>query len=328
MNEKCSVIVVTRDRFSTTEGCLDAVLSHTAGEHKVLLVTGGAPAKLKARWSARYAGKATLIFEPNFLNPAQARNRGLREVKTELAVLMDNDVQVRSGWLEPMVRCLRETGSAMVVPIVLEEPKKIHTAGNDLYITYEKGRKWAVKTLRLAKKPYIDGSNLERRPTDYGELHCQLVNVAIARELGVYDENLREVGEVDSGLTWRENGHKLWFEPSSVVYYEPPKRIYAVEDIRLYEWRWDFKAILAGYRYFEKKWGMDITEYRAFKFFLADFHRALGLLPRIWPCRPALWLDHRFSDLRMAVERSLKLWNRLKCGLMGFNEWVRYESRP
>ena len=71
----------------------------------------------------------------------------------------------------------------MVVPLVLERPRKIHTAGNDFYITYDGGRAFGHKELRFNGMVYGDDSNLERRETDYGELHCQLVEVLPALQL-------------------------------------------------------------------------------------------------------------------------------------------------
>jgi hypothetical protein len=44
-------------------------------------------------------------------------------------------VLVRPGWLRALLDCQREPGAVMVVPVILEAPSRIHTAGNSLYIT-------------------------------------------------------------------------------------------------------------------------------------------------------------------------------------------------
>jgi hypothetical protein len=65
----------------------------------------------------RFGDRARFIFEPHFLNQAQARNIGLRAATTRFAVVMDNDVLVRSGWLRGLLGCQRETGAVMVVVV-------------------------------------------------------------------------------------------------------------------------------------------------------------------------------------------------------------------
>jgi GT2 family glycosyltransferase len=319
--ERVTVIVVPRDRHSTTVRCLETLEANTPEPHDLIIVTGGAPARIRREIETRWGGRAALIQEDRFLNPAEGRNLGLRAAKTRLAALVDNDVFVRPGWLGPLVRCQNETGAAMVVPLILEAETVIHTAGNAFYVNYRKGRAYGHKVLLCMKRPYHDRSNLVRRPTDYGELHCQLVEVETALRLGAFDERLREVGEVDSGLTWKKAGLPMWFEPASVVRYSIPRRIEDPDDVRFFAWRWDMRGILEGYRHFERKWDMDVQGQGSFKGFLKDFNNRLGLLPRLVPSRWTLWIDHRLQDVRRLLGNSLKMWGRLKAEAMGYSEW-------
>jgi GT2 family glycosyltransferase len=110
--------------------------------------------------------RATGSRRPEFLSQAAARNLGVTEAKTRLAVVMDCDNFVRPGWIEALVRCQNETGAVMVVPIVLEGEHRIHTAGNDLYIDLIDGVRFGHKCLRYHGKPYREGSNLGRCKTD------------------------------------------------------------------------------------------------------------------------------------------------------------------
>ncbi len=321
--EPVSVVVVSRDRFSTTTACLEALLAHTDPSSVFITVIGGAPKKVKQDLTRRFGDKIQFIFQPDFLNPAQARNIGLRATKTRLAVLMDNDVLVRPDWLAPLIRCQVETGAAMVVPIVLEGIRTIHTAGNDLYISYKNGKAYGRKELRYLHMEVDERTNLERRPTDYGELHCQLVDAPVALKLGVYDENIREVGEVDAGLTWKKAGCKMFFEPASIVFYDIPLRISHPEDIRFFAWRWDMRAILEGYRYFEKKWGMDISDQGTFQDFLVGANSKLGLWPRLFPSRTAFFLDRICVFIGELYQKPVHAWRRMKAHLWGYGEWER-----
>lgn len=325
--ERCTIVVAVRDRFSTTESCLEVLLADTALPFDLIFVCGGAPESVERNLRNRFAGKATLIFKPNFLNPAEARNIGLGESKTRLAVLMDNDVYVRPGWLEPLIECQRKTNAAMVVPIILEYGREIHTAGNDFYITHENGRTYAHKELRYHGMVIGDGStNLKRWATDYGELHCQLVDVPTALRLGVYDENIQEVGECDSGLAWQKAGCSMWFEPKSIVNYElPSPGSIKAEDVKLFVWRWDMREILKGYQYFYQKWNIDITEHGNFRNFLLSFNNKLGLLPRIFPSAWALRVDGFLKSFPGELGKWLLLpvrfWRHFRSWQLGYYAW-------
>ena len=322
-NELVTIVVVLRDRFSTTEKCLETIIANTPEPYELIVVLGAVPNTLQKNLAARYEKKARFIFEPQFKNPAEYRNIGLRETKTKLAVLMDNDVYVRPGWLSSLVDCQGATQADMVVPLVLEVPDQIHTAGNDLMITHRGGKAYGQKVLRFAKMMYYEDSNLKRQRTDYGELHCQLVTAETARRLGVYDDRLREAGEVDSGLAWSKAGAEMWFEPNSVVFYDFPHKINHVEDIRSYLFKWDMRATLEGYRYFEKKWDLDITECGNWQKFMVFLNDKVGLLSRLYPARVTLSLDLFFKALRKdLLQFSLfRLWRMLKAKVFGFYEW-------
>lgn len=321
--ERITIVVVLRDRFSTTERCLDAILKHTDIPFDLLVVLGGTPVKIQTELSARYKDKANFIFEPEILNPGQFRNIGLRTAKTRLAVLMDNDVYVRPGWIRPLLRCQKEMGAAMVVPTVLEAEHTIHTAGNDLFITHKNGIAYAQKVLRYCKQELYDSSNLKRQPTDYGELHCQLVDVQATLHAEAFDDRLREAGEVDSGLAWAKAGCSMWFEPDSVVLYDFPGRIDKAEDIRPFIFKWDMDAIREGYEYFQKKWGMDMTECGNWMKYNTHLNNKLGLLSRLRPSAMALAVDNAYYGLRKSLSWPVKAWRGFKNGIFGYNRWKK-----
>ena len=325
--ERTTIVVDARDRFSPMVGCLDRIAACTPEPHEVIVVAGGAPERLRGEWQRRFGDRVGFIFEPRFLNQAQARNIGMRAATTRLAVLMDDDVLVRPGWLGALLDCQRDTGAVMVVPVILERETQIHCAGNTLYVNYVNGRAFGHKELRMHAMPYHEGSNLRREPTDYGELHCHLVEIEPTLRLGAYDENLLEVGEVDSGLIWGTAGHTMWFEPRSVVHYQIQAPIKA-EDIRLFDWRWNMSAILAGYRHFERKWGIDITEQGRFRDFLYEYNLQLGLLPRLFPSEAALRVERGLRRLGRTTRAALKpltahrwLATNLKARWIGYDDW-------
>ena len=139
--------------------------------------------------------------------------------------------------------------------------------------------------------PYVDGANIARGQTDYGELHTMLVQVKPTLEHWAFDEKIIEATEVDAALTWRRKaGGTIWCEPSSVVHFVEDAPIRPA-DIRLFQWRWDMCRIKEAYGHFESKWGFDISEHGEFRHFLVIRNRKLGLLPRAFPSAYTLRLS-------------------------------------
>jgi hypothetical protein len=51
--ERCSLIVVGRDRFSTTESCIETLIANTHEPHEIIVVLGGAPVSLRTHLESR-----------------------------------------------------------------------------------------------------------------------------------------------------------------------------------------------------------------------------------------------------------------------------------
>ena len=289
--EKTTIVVTPRDRFSTAEKCLDNLLKLTPEPFDLLVVMGGAPKHIEARLREKFGSRVQWIFEPRFLNTAQARNRALQRVQTRLAIFVDTDVFVRPGWYEPLVRCQLETGAQMVTPIVLDKQNRIHTAGNNFFMTHQSGKKYAMMELRFFGHRVGKDTNIRREECDFCEVHCQLVVADTAQQLGIYDENLREFHEMDSGLTLSKAGCKMMVEPNSLVYLQYDDRLRSPDDIRLFCWKWDMDTIRQGIDYFEKKWGLNVNQNDVTLSYFQGVNRRANFFTRRWPSKISIRLD-------------------------------------
>ena len=307
--ERCTVIVTPRDLFSVTETCLEHVFANTPEPFELVVVLGGAPPRLRRRLEERYAAKARLLFPPGFLTTPELRTLALRETRTRLAVCLDSNVFVRPGWLAGLVRCQEETGAALVVPLVLEAGDRIHTAGNDLFITYENGRAYGSMELRFHGHHVCESTNLSRRTIDFGEVHCQLVDVATALRTGIYAEILREGTDIDSGLTLSRAGHGMMVEPRSVVYLHYPTLVTDADDVRLHRWKWDIPAVMASYDRLKTKWNVDVGGPRAhFKSYLVHVNSRVGPFTQIRPTAVSARLDRLFLRLPAGLRSRFDAW--------------------
>lgn len=327
-NPVCTVIVSARDRFSPTAACLENLFAVTPEPVDYILVLGGAPGSFNREMETRYGARVRVILSDRFLNCAQARNLGLRAAATKLAACLDNDVYPRAGWLAPLLACQEETGAGLVVPLMLEDQHTIHTAGSRLLVTHKDGKPFAAKVLPFYKHDVHEGTNLKREPSDYGEMHCQLVEVRAALALGVLDERVQEGEELDSGLAWKKGGREIWFEPESVVVYDFPLRLHDPIDIPIFKWRWSIPNLIPGYKVMHEKWGMDMTELGYFKYFLMRVNGLLGVLPRVWPTRTALVIDNALGRFARLTTLPGRAWSHLRAWSAGYYDWVEALEDP
>lgn len=329
--ECVTIIVVPRDRFSTTFRCLREIVKTVSSGDRIVAILGGAPVNIQEKLRLDFGSRVEFHFPERFLNAGESRQQGLKLCKTRLAVTMENDVYVREGWLDALVRCQVETGAALVDPLILEKPKVIHCAGNDLYVTYENGKAFAHKELRYYRLVYGDKSNLKRAEIDYGELHCQLVEVETALRLNVFDESLVDMHEVDAGLKWRKAGCKSFFEPESVVEFHLVSAITDPVDVRLFCDRWSFPKIAKSYQILEQRWEMDMTEHGNAQNWLLNFNDKVGTIVRVMPNAFGIWVDTQLKILLYMSSKPIRFiksrWNRYKAKRLGFYLWPQVTRR-
>lgn len=301
--ERVTVVVMPRDRFSTTEKCIESIFQNTPEPFELIVLLGGAPEKLKQRLEFKYSSRARLIFKPKYLNGAELRNEALKIIQTRLAVLMDSEVFVRPNWFAPLIQCQVETGASMIVPIMLDRHNQIHTAGNDFFITHEKG-----KTIGATEKRYFnhyvgESTNIPRREIEFGEIHCQLVDVRMALELGVYDECLQGHIEIDAGLVWKRAGCKMMCEPKSMVYLYLPELIDDVDDVGIFTRQWDMDAMKESINYFYEKWNIELNHQNYCLKWLARLNQKVGFFSRLLPSQLSISIDQSLLRIRKFLRK-------------------------
>ena len=95
-------------------------------------------------------------------------------------------------------------------------------------------------------------------------------------------------------------------------------------------WRSDLRNVLEGYRYFERKWGIDITEYGTFKNFLMNYNKQIGWLRRRVQTERTLSADRMLKRIAWRVEGFGRLWERFlfrqRAKRPGYYEWPDYSK--
>jgi hypothetical protein len=267
--------------------CLEAVYAHTAVPFRVVAVAGGADPATRVHLRDLQAEKRNMsvVFVDRLLMHGEARNIALREITERFVVILENDTIVHENWLAPLLDCLRETGAAVVMPLILESSGAgiIHAAGG-LFEWREKDLAIELQHQVLGEGTKPPSAPLPRMRVDYPEDHCLLIDRHLLADDNLFEDV--EPFDVDLGLTLRKRGLVVMMEPRSVATYAPPPP-WEVRDIGQFKLRWDATAWAARNRLFVQKWGV---KYDASPKQVAYRRQQMKLgLARWYPTRFTVW---------------------------------------
>ena len=256
-----TIVVVPRERFSHARRSLESVYQNTDYPFELIYVDGNSPA-----YVSQYLQKASierhfrLVRSEEFLTPNQARNLGLREVRSKYVVFLDNDVEVEPGWLTHLITCAEETGAWAVGPLYFQgEPadRIIHMYGGTVELTETDGARFFDEEHTLNQRTYAEvGADLRRRETDFIEFHCALFSLNALRTLGPLDEHYKSNHEhIDISLLIRKAGGTVYVEPKSFVTYVDGLLDTFDLEFALLRWSDDWNRKSA--QHFVEKWKID-----------------------------------------------------------------------
>jgi len=265
-----TIVVVPRERFSSTRASLESVYRHTAPPFHLIYVDGGSPSRVQRYLESQAREKGfELIRSDSYLAPNQARNLALPRIHTKYVVFIDNDVIVSPRWLPPLLRCAEETNAAIVSPLICESlplHHTIHFAGGDCHVDVverdARVERHLVETiLRQGQRLSDVRHELQRVRTEAAEFHCMMVRASVFGRVGPFDEALLTVREnLDFCMAVAQADGTIYLEPTSVVTYAGYMPL-ALSEIPYYLLRWNNRWTLATLHRLRDKWQLTEDEY-------------------------------------------------------------------
>jgi GT2 family glycosyltransferase len=242
-----TIIVTPREKWSICNESLDSILEHTTVPFRLVYVDGGSPAVVRRHVDRQAAAHGfTVIRTRRFLKPNEARLMGLEKASTPYVAFVDNDVIASPRWMETMLDCARESGAAVVSPLICQgQPLHsiIHCAGGECgvkEIEAEGGteRHLFEKIAHQGREVVKMRPRLARAPVGLAEFHCMLVRTEVARQPGMIDPGILNTREhIDFCMGVKAAGHEIWLEPDSVVTYLHDSRL-RLSDMPYFMLRW------------------------------------------------------------------------------------------
>ena len=234
--KRTAVVILNWNGRQHLEQFLPSVVTNTPPQVRIIVADNGSTDNSVAFLKQHYPTIEIIRLEYNY-GFAEGYNRALEQVDTEFFILLNSDVEVTAGWVEPLIATLTNNRSvAAVAP-------KLRSYGNRDYFEYAGAAGGYIDILGY---PFCRGrilSTLEQDKGQYdtvqevfwasGAAFCCRADVF--RMLGGFDADFfAHMEEID--LCWRMQlqGYKIMIEPHSVVYHlgggtipnDSPRKLY------------------------------------------------------------------------------------------------------
>jgi GT2 family glycosyltransferase len=208
-----SVIIVTYDGLRFLPPCLTAALAQELeGEYEVIVVDNGSHDE-SVRVVRESFPTVRVITAGRNLGFAGGNNLGMRTARGRYVVLLNNDTQVRPGWLQALVRTAEadsRIGAVAAKLLFRDPPNTVQNAGS-LLLSDGSG---ADRGFREA-----DRGQYDRAEEVFGVCGASaLYRREMLDDVGTFDDTFFMYYE-DTDLNWRMRlrGWAVWYQPAAVV---------------------------------------------------------------------------------------------------------------
>lgn len=181
---RVAAVVLNWNGGEINRKCLDSLLACDYPNLAILFVDNGSTDGSLEDIRERYPQIETLVNEEN-LGFTGGNNRGIDhalDAGAEMVLLLNNDVVVPEGFLQPLVDELKREGHGIVGPKVLEPSGKVWCAGGELA--------FHQNVSRLRGYGASDNGSFDRiEPVDYLPACCILISREVFERIGLLDED-------------------------------------------------------------------------------------------------------------------------------------------
>ncbi|HRE38771.1 MAG TPA: glycosyltransferase family 2 protein [Chitinophagaceae bacterium] len=221
LSSKVAVVILNWNGRKHLEQFLPSVTAATYSNYEVIVADNGSTDDSLSFLQLHYPGIRTILFKENY-GFAKGYNEALKQVKADYYVLLNSDVEVQPGWLEPMVELLEKDRS-----IAACQPKILSWHNKKLFEYAGAAGGWLDEYgYPFAKGRVFDiceedrGQYDQSEPIFWASGAALFIRPAVYHAVKGFDEYFfAHQEEID--LCWRIQlaGHKIYSCPASVVYH-------------------------------------------------------------------------------------------------------------
>ncbi len=219
---KVAVVILNWNGRELLERFVPLLVERTCKEAELIVADNGSQDDSVA-WLAKHYPQVRVIALDRNYGFAEGYNRALQQVEAEHFVLLNSDVEVGEGWLEPLVQFMEDhprAGACMPKILSLKERDRFEYAGAaggfiDRYgYTFCRGRIFNVMEEDRGQYDSV-------MPVFWASGACMMVRASVWRETGGLDPAFfAHMEEID--LCWRiqRAGSGIYVVPGSRVWHQ------------------------------------------------------------------------------------------------------------
>jgi GT2 family glycosyltransferase len=211
-----SIIIVNYKDYTYLYQCLNSLARTTYPNIEIIVVDNDSDVTMLRKLKDEYKQVNFFPLKEN-LNYAEGNNYGIKKSKGDFIVLLNNDTEVQSNWIEPLVKEALINPRSFYQPIIysLDNPDIIFSLGstiNPLGIAFP-----------ICAEKHISEVHLPKEKTEvfYCAGACVFTSREILNELEGLDSNYWTFYE-DVNLGWkgRLRGYPSFIVPDSTIYHK------------------------------------------------------------------------------------------------------------
>ena len=215
-----AVVILNWNGHDLLKKFLPSVVEHTTATAVVYVADNGSTDDSISLIRSEFTN-IKIIENGSNLGFAEGYNQALQSVEEEYVVLLNSDVEVTEGWLEPLIKRLSDSNTAACQPKILSysEKNKFEYAGASGGMIDSLGY------------PYCRGRMFDYTEVDNGQYNnpipifwatgtCLAIKKSAYFEVGGLDTDFfAHMEEID--LCWRLHraGYSIWIQPNSEIYH-------------------------------------------------------------------------------------------------------------
>jgi GT2 family glycosyltransferase len=191
--------------------CLELLAEHTPRPYRVIIVDSASPdgtGQWLAEHSNRLPGDVTVLRMGSNLGFGAGCTLAARHADTELICLLNADVEVTAGWLEPLLDLLdANPAAAAVAPLMVNPDGSVQEAGSIVG-----GDGWCRAYDAVEESLFV-------REVEYASAACLVLRLRAFHEVGAFspDYEIAYFEDVDLAMSLRRRGWQTLVQPASRV---------------------------------------------------------------------------------------------------------------
>ena len=218
--DSAAVIILNYNGVHFLEKFLPSVVQHSAG-HRLIVADNASTDNSLAFLAETYPQVEVMAFDHNY-GFAQGYNKALSTIDNRYSILLNSDVEVTAGWIEPVLTLMEND------PQIVACQPKVRAYHRKEYFEHAGAAGGYIDTLGY---PFCRGRIFDSLEKDTGQYDdvipvfwatgaCFFARTDTYRQLGGFDALFHaHMEEID--LCWRIQAAdlKIYYQPQSVVYH-------------------------------------------------------------------------------------------------------------